>query len=144
MVPLLESDSVNEFLSQYLFSQRGSEFICGPVWHHTPRPEFEFGPMALFAARVELDGKLIHKSRFRSGCSSSLQAAFSIGDRCDRSCWKKSAMSAVLGFCSGEISCSGTDGELRVLLLLWGGHRERWVWGSSPLLSNFLLMWVFQ
>lgn len=104
------------------------------MWaQHSPRPELKFESRvlstleALFSAWDGLDGKLIHKSRLRSGCSSSLQAAGSIGKLFERSCWKKSAISTALGLWNARILCSGTGTKLRIVLLLWGGHSGRWV-----------------
>jgi len=88
-----------------------------------PRPEVGFKTAVLstleglFAAGAEVDGKLIHKLRLSSACSSASKAAGSIGELSDRSCRKKSAISGVLGFCNAGILWSGRDRETAILLL---------------------------
>jgi len=72
----------------------------------------------LFPAGAELDGKLMDKFRFKSECSSTSEAAGSTGELSDRSRWKKSSISGVLGFWNAGISWSGASRVTLVLLEL--------------------------
>ena len=47
-------------------------------------------------------------------------------------------------FAGSRISCFATGTDVQVVLLLLGWLRGIWDWGSSPLLTNFFFMWVFQ
>ena len=61
--------------------------------------EFETSRLeGLFATAGELDGRLMHKLRLRSSCSSASDVAGSVGELSDGSCPKKYAISRVLGF----------------------------------------------